>query len=414
MPDSACEKPASSDKKNNYYFLDISAVGLTPSFSIYTYEYNLSIVGDTTISITVPEGATYISDKSFQLIDGNNVIYLKVKSETEYINSYIINIYSATNCTLNITELCTVHDFTVKSNDFLKSEANCKSPAIYYFACSKCGACGTETYEYGSVSDHSFGEWQLRTVPTCTSKGEIFRLCTFCDAEETQTISTSEHDFTNNICDNCGCEIIYFSDSDFTNPPFELNGEYIYDLYNISRSRATEMRVTFDENLDFGENSTYIYIYDELHNLIGRYTDIMLAGNEIRVSGNTVKFRVISQNDDISFNAEIIAIYPDCKHGTATWVTEIEPTFTSNGYSKYLCDDCGELLEEKTISKLLLGDTDRDCIVNSKDLVVFRKMLLNSINCDKYQITNADINTDSKVDLRDLVRIKKILAEIYY
>lgn len=52
-----------------------------------------------------------------------------------------------------------VYDQKVVSNEYLKSEADCSSPAIYYYSC-ECGNKGSETFTDGEFADHQCAtEW---------------------------------------------------------------------------------------------------------------------------------------------------------------------------------------------------------------------------------------------------------------
>lgn len=44
--------------------------------------------------------------------------------------------------------------------------------------------------------EHIWGEWTVKTAPTCTEKGVEHRLCTKCDAEQTREIDALGHDFS--------------------------------------------------------------------------------------------------------------------------------------------------------------------------------------------------------------------------
>lgn len=102
MPSAVSPLPAQSTKLNNYYFSNISATGLTPSFNMFTYEYDLYVAGNVTISVTPAKGASYAGAKSYSLKKGDNTIALKVKSETGYITDYILSVDAARACTLTV------------------------------------------------------------------------------------------------------------------------------------------------------------------------------------------------------------------------------------------------------------------------------------------------------------------------
>ena len=64
------------------------------------------------------------------------------------------------------------------------ASANCEEKAKYYYSCS-CGEASTETFEYGEVIEHSFGEWETKTPATCLDAEVEVRKCA-CGKEETQ------------------------------------------------------------------------------------------------------------------------------------------------------------------------------------------------------------------------------------
>ena len=103
IPEQKAALPAKNTKLNNYYFKNIQASGLTPSFNMYTYNYSLSVSGTTTLNLTVPDKASYASANSFALTKGLNTIKLSVKSETGYLNTYTINVASDRIATLKIS-----------------------------------------------------------------------------------------------------------------------------------------------------------------------------------------------------------------------------------------------------------------------------------------------------------------------
>ncbi len=102
MPSSASKQPAKSSKKNNYYFSSISVSGLTPSFDMYKYSYDLHVTGNTTVNVNPVTGASYAGSGSYSLKKGSNKVTLKVKSETGYTMDYVINVDASAACTLTV------------------------------------------------------------------------------------------------------------------------------------------------------------------------------------------------------------------------------------------------------------------------------------------------------------------------
>jgi len=104
MPSNASPLPAKSTKLNNYYFSNITATGLTPSFSMFNYDYTLlNVTGNITIYVSPVSGATYAGNKSYSLKKGANTVSLKVKSQTGYITDYVISISATKACTLTVS-----------------------------------------------------------------------------------------------------------------------------------------------------------------------------------------------------------------------------------------------------------------------------------------------------------------------
>lgn len=116
--------------------------------------------------------------------------------------------------TLTITVACTDHSYTEKVDaQYLVSEANCTSGAVYYKSCEHCGAASTETFTYGDPTEHTYGawtkvddtqhsksctcgdtvtenhDWDAGTVvsePTCVDLGVKKHVCSVCNAEKTE------------------------------------------------------------------------------------------------------------------------------------------------------------------------------------------------------------------------------------
>ena len=57
-----------------------------------------------------------------------------------------------------------------------------------------CKFCGKEFTVELERPDHSFGEWETTTEPTCNSEGEQRRICSVCEFEETKVRNKLEHD----------------------------------------------------------------------------------------------------------------------------------------------------------------------------------------------------------------------------
>ena len=78
------------------------------------------------------------------------------------------------------------HTFNVKTNKYLESAASCTSKAKYFYTCV-CGAVGDATYEYGSLTHHSYEDYVSDNNATCGADGTKTRTCDICGNTDTKT-----------------------------------------------------------------------------------------------------------------------------------------------------------------------------------------------------------------------------------
>ena len=115
-------------------------------------------------------------------------------------------VISLTNNDGSITVKCN-HSFTKEDTTYIKSEATCTSPAIYYKSCATCGEKGTETFEYGSTAEHSYTKQVTtdaykKSSASCTAKAVYYYCCATCDVKGTNTYeygTTLSHDYTRKV-----------------------------------------------------------------------------------------------------------------------------------------------------------------------------------------------------------------------
>ena len=101
MPETAATKAEKGDDRyNNYYLTDMSVDGLSPKFNMYVHAYNLSVSGDTTVYIKLPNKAQVVSPMANVISKGDNSVKITVQSESGYTDYYTLNVESLVNCTL--------------------------------------------------------------------------------------------------------------------------------------------------------------------------------------------------------------------------------------------------------------------------------------------------------------------------
>lgn len=87
------------------------------------------------------------------------------------------------------------HNYTeqVATDVHKASSATCTAKATYYYSC-KCGANGTETFEYGEPLGHSWGQHvadkNLKSAADCENPAVYYVSCGRCDARDTENTFT--------------------------------------------------------------------------------------------------------------------------------------------------------------------------------------------------------------------------------
>lgn len=134
------------------------------------------------------------------------------------------------------------HDYTAKTDAYLNADATCTEAATYFYACSRCDAKGTETYEKGVALGHNVGAMVTGFPATCTTDGEADHFyCDRCneylDADknviETTVIAALGHDRTKKIV------------SDAWNKSVATCAEAAVYYYACSRCDTTEVDANY-------------------------------------------------------------------------------------------------------------------------------------------------------------------------
>ena len=143
----------------------------------------------------------------------------------------------------------------------------------------------------------------------------------------------------------------------------------------VTSENAIQMIVTFSADTYTESGWDYIFIYDKNNNQIGKYTGSQLTSKTIIVEGDTVSIKLTSDGstNKYGFKAEITPVYP-----------------------------------ENSVN----GDISGDGILNSSDAVILKKAILGINKLTAEEIEAYDLNGDNKLDILDLIRIKKLLANV--
>ena len=164
------------------------------------------------------------------------------------------------------------------------------------------------------------------------------------------------HVYGNDGCIYCGA----YLESDHDYP-------VIFDeTWEVCRKDALSITLTFSPETFVEEGYDFIYIYDGNDNLIGQFTGAELASKSVTVSGDTAKIRLTSDRIETAYGFRVTSFFAE-----------------------------------------YTGDINGDCVVNAEDLVYIRTLILSN-NDD----ISFDLNDDGVSDIKDIVRLKKLLAGI--
>lgn len=182
------------------------ADNLKGDFDELQSQYNQLINGlenELTNDFTHDDNEEYVECTEHVLNDG-----VITKAATCYSTGE--KVYACTNagCTYIKTEVIPTlaHDYNYKntSDTYLKTNATCTTPAVYYYSCSKCGVKWTTTFENGTALGHSFtvhdtSATYLKTAATCTSQAIYYCSCSRCGEKGENTFGSGNalgHSFT--------------------------------------------------------------------------------------------------------------------------------------------------------------------------------------------------------------------------
>ncbi len=138
----------------------------------------------------------------------------------------------------------------------------------------------------------------------------------------------------------------------------------------IINEGAQMLRVTFSSDTYVEKDYDFIYIYDKNDTLVGTYTGDQLAGKVITVDGDTVKVRLVSDNNENGYGYAIESVVPlsrelgDIDGNAAVDMRDVMTTYVA--FSK------GHTLTEVQRD---LADFDGNGVLNIRDVMAFYKQL---------------------------------------
>lgn len=105
--------------------------------------------------------------------------------------------------------------------------------------------------------------------------------------------------------------------------------------------------------------------------------------------------------------------YTALVHIWEPWQIVREATLQDEGLKTRVCSDCGEV-QEKTLPVVayIMGDTDGDNEVTTKDVLLLQKYLANLAQLEGDRLMAADIDGNGRVNIQDVLYIQQYLAHM--
>lgn len=212
-----------------------------------------------------------------------------------------------------------------------------------------------------STHEHSFGHWTTKISATCTTKGEKYRICDICGAEESQETSPFAHDneFISAIpadCVNPGKAAHYqcmHCDAFFDEALQEIEtvaiiqptGHY-FEEWQVCLPATCGMQGSEKRSCACGETETRPIPATEFHTL--SLNDATDADCENPATRTHFKCQVCQKYfDENTEEIDSVVIRPPLGHEYGTLVAEVPATCETDGSSThYQCSRCNKYFAE--------------------------------------------------------------------
>ncbi len=296
---------------------------------------------------------------------------------------------------------------------------------------------------------------------TCISRSGESYTCTVCNEEYNVYIGGyGTHNWEDEVCTICNVKAEDCCESE------HIYSNNFYGEWFIQREGAYGLEITFSELSSMEPGCDFVRIYDGQWAPIGEYTGYSLAGETVRVIGDTaiITFSTDeSVNDYFGFAVQKVEVIPpetngSCGDGLDWYYEESEKALYIEGdgiidqnnynlpwsnfdinyvyfkgeiinpfpalqldsqiYTVYCPynSPAASVATDYGLSIRYFGDIDGMEGINATDITFIRKYLLEDESYDfsGCNVAMADVNYDGDISIKDLVRIKKVTSDYLY
>ena len=139
----------------------------------------------------------------------------------------------------------------------------------------------------------------------------------------TATITVTAQDGSNR---KDTCTIYVQSDGHICKAVSEMESVHPYknntnEFWQYTVKNAKTLNVTFDARTEVEEEYDYLYIYDGKNNQIGKYTGKELAGKTLRITGDTVRIKLVSDDGGTAWGFKVTSVKANVTNVKVTKIT---------------------------------------------------------------------------------------------
>ncbi|MBE6727638.1 MAG: hypothetical protein E7562_03210 [Ruminococcaceae bacterium] len=319
-----------------------------------------------------------------------SVITTEPGCETEGVRTY-----TCTNegCSYSYTEKIEAngHDYSIIN----VTEPTCTEKGYTTFTCSVCGDSYNDNFV--SASGHSYGDWTTVTAPDCETVGSKQKVCATCGDVQTEAVAALGHAYSTE----------YTVDVEATDITEGSESRHCANCDSTTDVRVIPAKTAFTGNV--GDTIT-----------INGYNEAIEGAITIPETLNGKAVASIADNAFANQNNLTMVTIPVC-------VTSISNTAFSGCDSLQFVLYNGTIAQWKNVAvdtaatfpnaKIVylgetVGDVDASGEVDANDATTLRNIILGNTAITELSAYTADTNGDGKVNVKDLVRLKKYFANI--
>ena len=280
------------------------------------------------------------------------------------------------------------------------TEPTCTEQGYTTYTCTVCGYSYKDNYV--AAKGHSYDDWAVRTDAGCESEGEEYRTCAVCNFEDTRAISAKGHSYTTVVtaptCTEQGyithtCTACSYSyDDTYVAATGHSMGDWIIDTNATCEEKGTKHK----------DCSVCDYTETEEISAIGHSYTTVVTAPTCTAEGYTT--HTCANCSDSYIDTYVAAT----GHKYGDWEVVTAPTHTKEGLKQHTCH-CGHT--ETAVISVIICDIDEEG-VGAAELTKMRKFILGTEVPTAEEVTLFDMSDDGVISIKDLVKLKKYIADI--